>query len=103
MIMRKVFLGIIFLEAVLFSSCSNMEDKADKNMDNYIKEIVKNPTNYQIVGKKKLISNDSICIYRFILKGENGFGGWSSSNMQYELIKKKIMMAKINIMKFYMT
>ena len=52
-------------------------------------EMSKNPETFKIDNVKAVISNDSLCVLQFITRGQNGFGGYSRSEMEYVLVKSK--------------
>ncbi len=88
--MKKVFLVFVAL-AVSFSivSCGGLESKAKKQMKETMMEMAKNPDTFKMINVKTLINNDSLCVIHFVTKGQNGFGGWSTSRIEYIFIKRK--------------
>jgi len=88
---------ILLLMAVLsFISCSSnkenkdsFEEKAKKQMEQTMLEMSKNPETFKINNVKAVISNDSLCVLQFVTRGQNGFGGYSRSEMEYVLVKSK--------------
>lgn len=95
MIMKKGFFilcySILFsMFIVLFiSSCNSFESDAHKTMRKTLYELAKNPDTYKISNEEVVVSNDSLVIIHCIGKGQNGFGGWSSSNIEYVYILTK--------------
>ena len=87
MIMKKVLIFMAIMIAVVsLSSCNSFEDKAKKQLRTTMEELAKNPETYKITNEKVIFSNDSMCTISFIGKGQNGFGGYSSSEKEYTLI-----------------
>ena len=101
--MKKVLMFMAIMIAVVsLSSCNSFEDKAKKSLENKaedsfenkakkqlhatMKEVARNPKTYKITNEKVIFSNDSMCTISFIGKGQNGFGGYSSSEKEYTLI-----------------
>ncbi len=58
-------------------------------MEKTMLEMSKNPETFKIDNVKVVISNDSLCVLQFITRGQNGFGGYSRSEMEYVLVKSK--------------
>lgn len=84
----KLFLLIITSLALV--SCSNsLESKARKQMKTTMLEMAKNPESVKIDNVKAVISNDSLCVLQFVTRGQNGFGGYSRSEMEYVFVKSK--------------
>ena len=71
------------------SSCNSFENDAKNTMHNTIKELAKNPDTYKLSNEEVVVSNDSLVIIHCIGKGQNGFGGWSSSRIEYIYILTK--------------
>lgn len=82
---------IIILSAVaLLASCGNgLEHKAKRQMRKTMLEIAKNPETFKIDNVKTVISNDSLCVLSFITRGQNGFGGYSMSSIEYVYVKER--------------
>lgn len=76
---------------LLIISCSKgLESAAKEQMEKTMKELAKDPSSIQISNVETKFNNDSICIIHFKLSGKNGFGGVSSSNIEYVyMIKSK--------------
>ena len=106
MIMKKVLMFMAIMIAVVsLSSCNSFEDKAKKSLENKaedsfenkakkqlhatMKEVARNPKTYKITNEKVIFSNDSMCTISFIGRGQNGFGGYSISRMEYTFIKER--------------
>lgn len=90
MIMKKnLAMLAVMLAVVVLSSCNSMERKANRQLHDTMKELAKNPDTFKISNEKVVFSNDSMCTISFIGRGQNGFGGYNSSKMEYTLIKVK--------------
>ena len=104
MIMKKVLMFMAIMIAVVsLSSCNSFEDKTKNSLENKaedsfenkakkqlhatMKEVARNPKTYKITNEKVIFSNDSMCTISFVGSGQNGFGGYSSSKMEYTFIK----------------
>ena len=104
MIMKKVLMFMAIMIAVVsLSSCNSFEDKAKNSLENKVedsfenkakkqlhatmKEVARNPKTYKITNEKVIFSSDSMCTISFVGSGQNGFGGYSSSKMEYTFIK----------------
>ena len=86
--MKKVLLAaVVVLSSVMLVSCNSMERKAKRQLHETMEELAKNPETFKISKEKIVFSNDSMCTISFIGRGQNGFGGFSSSRMEYTLIK----------------
>lgn len=93
----------IMIAVVSLSSCNSFENKTKNSLENKaedsfenkakkqlhatMKEVARNPKTYKITNEKVIFSNDSMCTISFIGRGQNGFGGYSSSKMEYTFIK----------------
>lgn len=64
-----------------------MEHKTKKQLRSTLEELAKNPESFSISKEKIVFSNDSMCTISFIGRGQNGFGGYTSSKMEYTLLK----------------
>lgn len=104
MIMKKILMFMAIVIAVVsLSSCNSfedkaknpLEDKAEKQLRVTMEEFAKNPETFKITNEKVIFSNDSMCTISFIGKGQNGFGGYSSSELEYTLVKCKDNKGKI--------
>lgn len=81
---RIVFLLPILLISLLISCTqNNIESKAKEQMKKTIKELAKNPDTYKISNIKTMFIDDSLVVLNFIGKGQNGFGGYSTSKYEY--------------------
>lgn len=104
MIMKKILMFMAIMIAVVsLSSCNSFEDKAKNSLENKaedsfenkakkqlhatMKEVARNPKTYKITNEKVIFSSDSMCTISFVGSGQNGFGGYSSSKMEYTFIK----------------
>ena len=86
--MKKILMFMaIMVTVVALSSCNSFEKKAKKQLRDTMEELAKNPETYKITNEKIVFSNDSMCTISFIGRGQNGFGGYNSSKMEYTLIK----------------
>lgn len=74
---------ILFLALLVLCSCNSFEDEAKDQMEKTMKELAKNPDTYQISNIKTLFVCDSLCILQFTTHGQNSFGGWNSSRLEY--------------------
>lgn len=70
-------------------SCDSFEDKAKKQMKETMYELAKDEESFKISNIKTCISNDSLCVLQFKTKGRNGFGGFSTSRVEYVFLKDK--------------
>ena len=88
--MKKVYFILFSIFITLcVSSCNSFESDAKNTMHNTIKELAKNPDTYKLSNEEVVVSNDSLVIIHCIGKGQNGFGGWSSSRIEYIYILTK--------------
>lgn len=88
--MRKVYFILFSMFITMFiSSCNSFESDAKNTMHNTLKELAKNPDTYKLSNEEVVVSNDSLVIIHCIGKGQNGFGGWSSSRIEYIYILTK--------------
>lgn len=86
--MKKILKFIAIMIAVVsLSSCNSLEKKAKRQLRDTMEELAKNPETFKITNEKVVFSNDSMCTISFIGRGQNGFGGYNSSNMEYTFIK----------------
>lgn len=84
--MKKIFLLAIFV--ISFVSCSGgLESKAKKQMKKTMLEMAKNPESVKIDNIKEVISNDSLCVLRYVARGQNTFGGYTRMNCIYYFLK----------------
>ena len=80
----KIASLFICLSLVSFYGCSSgIEGEAKKQMEETMKELAKDPSSIQISNVETKCNNDSICILHFKFSGKNGFGGVSSSEIEY--------------------
>lgn len=98
MIMKKVLMFMAIMIAVVsLSSCNSFEDKAKNSLENKakeqlhvtMKELARNPETYKIANEKVIFSSDSMCTISFVGSGQNGFGRYSTSRMEYTIVKCK--------------
>ena len=98
MIMKKVLMFMAIMIAVVsLSSCNSFEDKAKKSLENKakeqlhatMKELARNPETYKIANEKVIFSSDSMCTISFVGSGQNGLGRYSTSRMEYTIVKCK--------------
>ena len=86
--MKNVLIFMAIMIAVVsLSSCNSLEKKAKRQLRDTMEELAKNPETFKITNEKVVFSNDSMCTISFIGRGQNGFGGYNSSKMEYTLIK----------------
>ena len=87
----------IMIAVVSLSSCNSFEDKAKKSLENKakeqlhvtMKELARNPETYKIENEKVIFSSDSMCTISFVGSGQNGLGRYSTSRMEYTIVKCK--------------
>ena len=98
MIMKKILMFMaIVISVVSLSSCNSFEDKAKKSLENKakeqlhvtMKELARNPETYKIENEKVIFSSDSMCTISFVGSGQNGLGRYSTSRMEYTIVKCK--------------
>ena len=96
--MKKVLMFMAIMIAVVsLSSCNSFEDKAKKSLENKakeqlhvtMKELARNPETYKIANEKVIFSSDSMCTISFVGSGQNGLGRYSTSRMEYTIVKCK--------------
>lgn len=86
--MKKILsIAIITIAGISLVSCNSMEHKAKSQLRSTLEELAKNPESFSISKEKVIFSNDSMCTISFIGRGQNGFGGYTSSRMEYTLLK----------------
>lgn len=73
----------LFLSVVLFSCKSGIEKKAEKQLRSTMLELAKNPDTFDITDMETRYCTDSLCIIQCRTKGQNGFGGYSTSIIEY--------------------
>ena len=54
-----------------------------------MKELARNPETYKIENEKVIFSSDSMCTISFVGSGQNGLGRYSTSRMEYTIVKCK--------------
>lgn len=87
-VMKKILAYMAIIIAVVsLSSCNSLEKKAKRQLRDTMEELAKNPETFKITNEKVVFSNDSMCTISFIGRGQNGFGGYNSSKMEYTFIK----------------
>ena len=87
----------IMIAVVSLSSCNSFEDKAKNLLENKakeqlpitMKELARNPETYKIANEKVIFSSDSMCTISFVGSGQNGLGRYSTSRMEYTIVKCK--------------
>ena len=98
MIMKKILMFMAIMIAVVsLSSCSLFENKAKNSLENKakeqlhatMKELARNPETYKIANEKVIFSSDSMCTISFVGSGQNGLGRYSTSRMEYTIVKCK--------------
>lgn len=88
--MKKILFSLLLaVITVGVTSCDSFEDAAKKQMENTLKEMSKNPETLEISNIETMFANDSTCVLHAKTKGQNGFGGWSTSDIEYVYIKVK--------------
>ncbi len=87
--MKNVFVFIVCV--LLLCSCSDgLEKQAKKHLNNYIEEFAKNPDSFKTKQMKTVYNTDSLCVIEFVGKGQNGFGGYTSSHYEYIYLRTKL-------------
>lgn len=74
---------IITLIITLASCQQNLESEAKKQLKTTMKELLKDPDSATLTNVQTAYSSDSVCVIYFDCKAKNGFGGYSSSYMEY--------------------
>lgn len=71
--------------SIFLFSCSSIEKEAENQMRKTVLELAKNPDTYKISNVKTIYKSptDSLVVLSFMGKGQNGFGGYSSSYCEY--------------------
>ena len=96
--MKKILMFMAIMIAVVsLSSCNSFEDKVKKSLENKakeqlhvtMKELARNPETYKIENEKVIFSSDSMCTISFVGSGQNGLGRYSTSRMEYTIVKCK--------------
>lgn len=84
--MKRIAIAIaVSLSLVLcFAACkSGIERKAEKQLKATLLELAKNPHTFDISKVETKYCCDSLCILHCMTKGQNGYGGYSSSYIEY--------------------
>lgn len=87
----------IMIAVVSISSCNSFENKEKNSLENKakeqlhatMKELARNPETYKITNEKVIFSSDSMCTISFVGSGQNGLGRYSTSRMEYTIVKCK--------------
>ena len=96
--MKKILMFMAIMIAVVsISSCNSFENKAKNSLENKakeqlhatMKELARNPETYKIANEKVIFSSDSMCTISFVGSGQNGLGRYSTSRMEYTIVKCK--------------
>ena len=96
--MKKILMFMAIMIAVVsLTSCSLFETKAKNSLENKakeqlhatMKELARNPETYKIANEKVIFSSDSMCTISFVGSGQNGLGRYSTSRMEYTIVKCK--------------
>ena len=96
--MKKILMFMsIMIAVVSISSCNSFENKAKNSLENKakeqlhatMKELARNPETYKIANEKVIFSSDSMCTISFVGSGQNGLGRYSTSRMEYTIVKCK--------------
>ncbi len=85
--MKKILPAAMLLAVVALSSCNQMESKAKRQLRSTMEELAKNPETFKMSNEKVVFLSDSMCTISFIGRGQNGLGGYSSTRMEYTLVK----------------
>lgn len=78
----KKYLFALAVICCLMSCSGNIENEACVQMEKTIKSLAKDP-NAQISDTKVVFKTDSLIALQCVLKGVNGFGGYTRSEMEY--------------------
>lgn len=79
--MRKILFALTVIYC-MYSCSVNIESEAKEQMEKTIKSLAKDP-NATISDTKIVFETDSLIAMRCILRGVNGFGGYTRSEMEY--------------------
>lgn len=81
--MKHSFCITISLCVVLLCSCNNIKKDAVRCMKRTMTELSKDPTSVSFSNIETVFSTDSVAVIHCIVRGKNGFGGMSMSNIEY--------------------
>ena len=84
--MRRIAIMLAMSVSVLLllAACkTGIERKAEKQLKATLLELAKNPETFDISKVETKYCCDSLCILHCMTKGQNGFGGYSSSYIEY--------------------
>ncbi len=79
--MKKLFL--LFISITLMVSCNSIVKDAEKQLEKTMMEMAKNPDTFSITNVKVVYESETGVVLQFITKGQNGFGGYSTSKCEY--------------------
>lgn len=77
--------NVLFVLSFIFCLCScsvGIENEASKQMEKTLKSLAKDP-NAQISDTKVVFKTDSMIVLHCVLRGVNGLGGYTRSEMEY--------------------
>jgi hypothetical protein len=81
--MKKIMFMLI-VSFVIFVSCKTpIERKAKKQLRETMYSLAKNPDSYKIHDTEIKYHTDSLCIIHCDCSGQNGFGGYNRSKIEY--------------------
>lgn len=83
--MKKIVLLLIGITVLVSCNSNSLEKVAENRLRSTVLELAKNPDTYSISNLTVVYqaANDSSIVFSFIGKGQNGFGGYSSSHYEY--------------------
>jgi hypothetical protein len=80
-------MSFLVISVFLVTACNtrSIENRAKRQLKQTIQEVARNPDTYKISDLALVYKsdNDSAIVYSFRGKGQNGFGGYSSSRYEY--------------------
>ena len=80
--MKHLFITTL-LCIIFLCSCNNIKRKAIRCMKKTMIELSKDPTSVSFSNIETVFSTDSVAVIHCIVRGKNGFGGMSMSNIEY--------------------
>ena len=82
--MKFLYSIVLFSIMTIICSCSSsLEDRTKDEALPFMKKIAKDPESVQLSEMEVIYSCDTLCVVEFVMKAKNGFGGYTSSRMQY--------------------
>lgn len=82
--MKKFYFILLamILPMIAFTACSDIESDAKEQMQKTIKNLAKDPDT-QISDTKAMFKTDSLIVLHCVVRGKNGFGGYTRNDMEY--------------------